>query len=187
MSLKINEMRKCHPHQGFWRRGEVGDFALREAGKANPSGLSHAVAIRYKGSGPSEPKAVILRGIYWLQLKSARFSVNLNANRASDQGFGAWNPSMLPPMPRLSRLAQSDLVLLFVNTVTYSCHARPVRAGIVWPTATSRGVGAEPMERSPARGGIAPRKYLMSPLAGLLKQETISHPAPWRWATLWRP
>jgi hypothetical protein len=21
MFLKINEMRKCHPHQGFWRRG----------------------------------------------------------------------------------------------------------------------------------------------------------------------
>jgi len=79
MPLKINEMRKCHPHQGFWRRGEVGDFASRDAGEANPSGLTHAVAIRYKDSDPSEPNLVIFRGIYRLQLKSARFSVNLNA------------------------------------------------------------------------------------------------------------
>jgi hypothetical protein len=107
MSLKINEMRKCHPHQGFWRRGEVGDFTSRDAGKANPRGLSHAVAIRYRDSGPSEPKPVILRGIYLLQLKSGCFSVNLNANRPSDQGFGPWNPSTLPPIPRLNRLAKS--------------------------------------------------------------------------------
>jgi len=79
MSLKINDMRKCHPHQGFRRRGEVGDFASRDAGEANPRGLTHAVAIRYKDSGPSEPKLVIFRGIYRLQLKSGRFSVNLNA------------------------------------------------------------------------------------------------------------
>jgi hypothetical protein len=79
MSLKINEMRKCHPHQGFWGRGEVGDFASRDAGEANPRGLTQAVAIRYKDSGPSEPNAVILRGIYRLQLKSGRFSVNSNA------------------------------------------------------------------------------------------------------------
>jgi len=79
MFLKINEMRKCHPHQGFWRRGEVGDFGSRDAGEANPSGLTHAVAIRYKDSDPSEPMAVIFLGIYRLQLKSGRFSVNLNA------------------------------------------------------------------------------------------------------------
>jgi len=103
MFLKINEMRKCHPHQGVWRRGEVGDFALRDAGEANPRGLSHAVAIRYKDSGPSEPKPVIFRGIYRLRLKSGRFSVNLNGNRASDQGFGHWNLSMLPPIPRSNR------------------------------------------------------------------------------------
>jgi hypothetical protein len=107
MSLKINGMRKCHPHQGFWRSGEVGDFASRDAGKANPRGLSHAVAIRYKDFGPSEPKPVIFRGIYRLQPKSGRFSVNLNGNRASDQGFGRWNPSMLPPIPRLNRPAKS--------------------------------------------------------------------------------
>ena len=87
ISLKINEMRKCHPHQGFWRRGEVGDFASRDAGKANPRGLTNAVAIRYKDSDPSEPKAVIFRGIYRLQLELARFSLNLNADRPSDQGF----------------------------------------------------------------------------------------------------
>ena len=79
MSLKINDMRKCHPHQGFWRRVEVGDFASRDAGEANPRGLTQAVAIRYKDSGPSEPKAVIFRGIYRLQRESARFSGNLNA------------------------------------------------------------------------------------------------------------
>ena len=82
MFLKINEMRKCHPHQGFWRSGEIGDFALRGGGKANPRGLTQAVAIRYKDPGPSEPKAVIFRGIYWLQLKSGRFSGNLNAESA---------------------------------------------------------------------------------------------------------
>jgi len=102
MSLKINDMRKCHPHQGFWRRGEVGDFASRVAREAKPRSLTHAVAIRYKDSGASEPKAVIFRGICRLQRKSARFSVNLNAHRASDQGFGPWNPSMLPPIPRLN-------------------------------------------------------------------------------------
>jgi len=80
MSLKINDMRKCHPHQGFWRRGEVGDFASRDAGEANPRGLTHAVAIRYKDSGPSEPKPVIFRGIYRLQLKSGLFSGDLNGN-----------------------------------------------------------------------------------------------------------
>jgi hypothetical protein len=79
MYLKINDMLKYHPHQGFWRRMEVGDFASRDAGKANPSGLTHAVAIRYKDSGPSEPKAVIFRRTYRLQPKLGRFSVNLNA------------------------------------------------------------------------------------------------------------
>jgi len=79
MSVKINDMLKYHPHQGFWRKMELGDFASRDAGKANPSGLTHAVAIRYKDSGPSEPKPVILRGICWLQRESARFLVNLNA------------------------------------------------------------------------------------------------------------
>jgi hypothetical protein len=79
MSLKINEMLKCHPHQGFGGGGEVGDFASRDAGEANPRGLTHAVAIRYENFGPSEPKPVIFRGIYWLQPKSARFLVDLNA------------------------------------------------------------------------------------------------------------
>ena len=83
MFVKINDMRKCHPHQGFWRRGEVGDFASRDAGEANPRGLIHAVAIRYKDSGPSEPKAVIFRGIYRLQLESGRFSGNLNAESSA--------------------------------------------------------------------------------------------------------
>src|SRR6516225_8589843 len=59
--------------------GEVGDFVSRDAGEANPRGLTHAVAIRYEDSGPSEPKAVIFRGIYRLQRESGRFSVNLNA------------------------------------------------------------------------------------------------------------
>ena len=80
MSLKVNEMRKYHPHQGFRRRGEVGDFASRAAGEANPRGLTHAVAIRYKDSGPSEHKPVIFRGIYRLQRKFALFLANLNAN-----------------------------------------------------------------------------------------------------------
>ena len=104
MFMKINEMRKCHPHQGFWRRGEVGDFASRDAGEANPRGLTHAVAIRYKDSGPSEPKPVILRGIYRLQLKSAHFPRDLDGNRPSDQGFRPRNPSMLPPVSRLNSL-----------------------------------------------------------------------------------
>src|SRR6516165_9689416 len=59
--------------------GEVGDFVSRDADEANPRGLTHAVAIRYNDSGPSEPKSLIFRGIYRLQLKSGRFSVNLNA------------------------------------------------------------------------------------------------------------
>ena len=59
--------------------GEVGDFVSRDADEANPRGLTHAVAIRYKDSGPSEPKPVIFRGIYRLQRKSGCFSVNLNA------------------------------------------------------------------------------------------------------------
>jgi len=67
----------------------------------------------------------------------------------------------------------SSLVLLFADTVTYCCQARPSRADIVWPTAKAV--------------GIAPRKNVMLPLAGLLKQETISYPSAWRWATLSRP
>jgi len=47
MFLKINEMRKCHPHQGFWRRGEVGDFTSRDTGEANPSQLSSVESIGY--------------------------------------------------------------------------------------------------------------------------------------------
>jgi hypothetical protein len=35
----------------------------------------------------------------------------------------------------------------------------------------------ERVEESPVRGGMAPRKYLVSPLAGLLKDETISYPS----------
>jgi len=49
------------------------------AGEANPRGLTQAVAIRYKDSGPSEPKPFIFRGICRLQRKSARFSGDLNA------------------------------------------------------------------------------------------------------------
>ena len=60
--------------------GEAGDFPSRDAGEANPRGLTQAVAIRYKDSAPSEPKAVILRGIYLLQRKSGCFSVNSNAD-----------------------------------------------------------------------------------------------------------
>jgi hypothetical protein len=77
-------------------------------------------------------------------------------------------------------------VLLSGNTVTYSCFARPVRAGISLAHGEKAVGRAEPAERSPAKC-IAPRKSLMSPLAGLLKQETICHPALSRWATLWRP
>jgi len=110
MFLKINEMRKCHPHQGFWRRGEVGDFASRDAGKANPRGLTHAVAIRYKDSGPSEPKAVIFRGIYRLQLESARFSEDLNAESSVLSRIRSLESfAMLPPIPRLHRLDEKSL------------------------------------------------------------------------------
>jgi len=103
MSLKINEMRKCHPHQGFWRRGKVGDFALREAGEANPRGLTHAVAIRYKDSGPSEPKPVILRGIYRLQRKFALFSVNLNAQSSHRSRIRSWESFDAPCYPSVKR------------------------------------------------------------------------------------
>jgi len=133
MSLKINEMRKCHPHQGFWRRGEVGDFTSKDAGEANPRGLTHAVAIRYKDSGPSEPKAAIFRGIYRLQRESARFSVNLNAHRASDQGFGRWNPSMLSPSPRLNRLAEGPQ--------------------LEWDVCASQSPGRMPVQRPRTAGG----------------------------------
>ena len=63
----------------FWEKGDVGDLAKRDARETNPRELKYAVAIRYKDSGPSEPKAVIFRGIYRLQRESARFSGNLNA------------------------------------------------------------------------------------------------------------
>jgi hypothetical protein len=132
ISLKINEMRKCHPHQGFWRRGEVGDFASRDAGEANPRGLTHAVAIRYKDSGTSEPNPVIFRGIYRLQLKSTRFSANLNANRPPDQGFGRWTPSMLPPVPRSNTVAKSR---------------RPKRRRSGWEACGSQSRGRMPVQR----------------------------------------
>jgi len=80
MYLKVNEMRKCHPHQGFWRRGEVGDFALREAGKANPSGSTHAVAIKYKDYGPKRTQAGYLPWNLSVTTEIRLFSVNLNAD-----------------------------------------------------------------------------------------------------------
>ena len=50
------------------------------------------------------------------------------------------------------------LVLLFLNTVTYSCGARPVRADIVWPTAKAVG-GVGVGETEPAAAGeIMPEK-----------------------------
>jgi hypothetical protein len=33
------------------------------------------------------------------------------------------------------------------------------------------------VEQSPVRGDMAPRKYLVSPVAGLLKDETICYPS----------
>ena len=107
MFLKINEMRKCHPHQGFWRRGEVGDFASRDAGEANPRGLTHAVAIRYKDSGTSEPNPVIFRGIYRLQLKSRRFSLNLNAGSGARSRIRSLESFDAPSRPSINGLAKS--------------------------------------------------------------------------------
>ena len=111
MFLKINEMRKCHPHQGFWKRGEVGDFAWRGAGEANPRVLTHAVASRYKDSGPSEPKAVILLGIYQLQRKFALFSVNLNAESVrpiKDSAFGILRYCLHPSIKQTGEKLEAE-------------------------------------------------------------------------------
>jgi hypothetical protein len=59
--------------------------------------------------------------------------------------------------------------------VSASASARPGRAAIRWPSATA--LGDALLLASPVRGGIAPRKHRMSPLAGLLKQENISYPS----------
>ena len=68
-------------------------------------------------------------------------------------------------------------VLVFANTVTYSCRARPVRADIVWPTAKAVGGGAVRGTEPAAAGDIAPRKCFMSPLVGLLQQQAVSYPS----------
>jgi len=58
MSLKINEMRKCHPHQGFWRRGEVGDFTSRDAGE--PKRLNPRCSNQIRGFWPKRTQGSYL-------------------------------------------------------------------------------------------------------------------------------
>ena len=91
--------------------GEVGDFASRDAGEANPSGLTHALAIRYKDSGQSEPKPVIFRGIYRLQLRSARFSGDLNAEtsvRSRIRSLGSFGAPARPSIKQTGEKSQAE-------------------------------------------------------------------------------
>ena len=61
----------------------------------------------------------------------------------------------------------SSLVLLFADTVTYCCQARPSRADIVWPTAKAVGKGGTSRAEPAAAGGIALRKRSVAPGAFL--------------------
>jgi hypothetical protein len=87
------------------------------------------------------------------------------AGRADQAGSGwpgSW-PASFRQTVRPERL--HDLVILFVNMVTYSCHAlREARKG---RQSLARGekpwVKAEPVERSPVGGGITPRDSLCRP------------------------
>ena len=114
--------------------GEVGDFVLRDASKANPRGLTQAVAIRYKDSGPSEPMAVIFRGIYRLKLKSGCFSVNLNAESVRPiKDSGPWNPPILPPSSIKFLSLPPDRICLTSNRlVIYMIGLRFRRKLLVW-------------------------------------------------------
>jgi len=107
MFLKINEMRKCHPHQGFWRRGEVGDFASRDASEANPRGLTHAVAIRYEDSGPSEPKPVIFRGILSVTAEIGLFFSKFKCGVVRPvKDSVLWNPFDAPSHPSIKQIGE---------------------------------------------------------------------------------
>jgi hypothetical protein len=89
MSLKRKDMPICDRPIKDLGEGGRRFRGAGDAGEANPRGLTYAGAIRYKDFGQSEPKAVILRGIYRLRRKFARFSANLTANHPPYQGFGA--------------------------------------------------------------------------------------------------
>src|SRR6516225_10685703 len=72
MFIKRKDMRKCdRPIKDLGEGGKR--FRAGGHREANPRGLTLAVTIRYKDYGSSEPTAVISRGIYRLQRKSARF------------------------------------------------------------------------------------------------------------------
>ena len=107
MSLKINEMRKCHPHQGFWRRGGGRRFRLEGCRRSEPKRLNPRCSNQIRGFWPERTQASYLPWNLSVEVKSGRFSGDLNGNRPSDQGLGPRNPSMLPPVSRLNSLAKS--------------------------------------------------------------------------------
>jgi hypothetical protein len=84
----------------------------------------------------------------------------------------------------VSSCAERGLVLPFIGSVTYCCHARPVRADIVCPTAKPWGWRRAPRKPSPPRAHNAV-PCILSPRAGLASEKALWPPsASARWATL---
>jgi hypothetical protein len=92
---------------------EWGDrrFCLEGWGQSEPKRLNPGCSNQIQGPGPSEPKAVIFRGIYWLQLKSGRFSGNLNAESAcpiKDSVLGILRYCLRPSIKHTGEKSEAD-------------------------------------------------------------------------------
>ena len=95
------------PIKDFGEGGQVGGLALRDAGGAEPKRLNQRCSNQIRGFWPERTQASYLPWNLSVEVKSGRFSGDLNGNRPSDQGLGPRNPSMLPPVSRLNSLAKS--------------------------------------------------------------------------------
>jgi len=60
MFLKINEMRKCHPHQGFWRKGEGRRFRLKGRRRSEPKRLNPRCSNQVQGFWPKRTQGSYL-------------------------------------------------------------------------------------------------------------------------------
>ena len=98
ISLKINEMRKCHPHQGFWRRGGGRRFRLEGCRRSEPKRLNPRRSNQIQGFWHKRTQSSYLPWNLSVTAKIDPFFSKFKCGICpSDQGFSRWNPPILPP------------------------------------------------------------------------------------------
>jgi len=104
MSLKINEMRKCHPHQGFWRRGVGRRFRLKGRRRSEPKRLNPRCSNQIQGFRPERTQASYLPWNLSVTAEIGPFFSKFECESSVRSRIRSLESLMLPPMPRLNRL-----------------------------------------------------------------------------------